>query len=246
MIIRGSINIHTKTVTKLNQTCQIATCFFIAKEFFHIAHTTIVIVDHKYHQNIIGSANVGDKIHVHTVANTIINVILHDWTKRVSISPNKKNNHGLIHVNIERSISVRNPRPFFMNEKARKIRPKLSKNFQIDSTLFRRERKFIHIAHSKINGKAIIETFKLNHTIQRIEVGIIVHIFTHRITAKAEVKDNIPVQTNANTNTDITLELWSIVVIKIPLQKDFRTDEVNFFIKFLNHQPENQATACSI
>ena len=104
-------------------------------------------------------------------------------------------------------MSVRNPKPFFINEKARKISPKLSRNFQIDSILFRRERKFIHIAHNKINGKAIIETSKLNHTIQRIDVGIIVHIFTQRITAKAEVKDNIPVHTKASTNTDITFEL---------------------------------------
>ena len=104
----------------------------------------------------------------------------------------------------------------------------------------------MHIAHNRINGNAIIDTSKLNHTIHKIEVGIIVHIFTHRMTANAEVKDNIPVQTNANTNTDITFELCKIVVIKIQLQKDFNTDDVNFFIKFLNHQFENHATACSI
>jgi hypothetical protein len=149
-------------------------------------------------------------------------------------------------VNIERSISVRNHKPFFIKEKARKTRPKLSKNFPIASTLFQRDRKFIHIAHSRINGNAIIDTSKLNHTIQRIEVGIIVHIFTHRMTANAEVKDNIPVQTNANTKTDITFELCKIVVTKIQLQKDFGTDDVNFFIKFLNHQFENHATACSM
>ena len=50
----------------------------MASEFFHIAHIIIVIVDPKYHQNIIGNARVGDKIHDHTVANTIIKVILHD------------------------------------------------------------------------------------------------------------------------------------------------------------------------
>lgn len=55
-----------------------ATCLFIANEFFHNAHNTMVIVDHKYHPNIIGNANTGDKIHAHTVANTIINVILPD------------------------------------------------------------------------------------------------------------------------------------------------------------------------
>jgi hypothetical protein len=104
----------------------------------------------------------------------------------------------------------------------------------------------MHIAHKRIRGNAIIDTLKLSQTIHKIEVGIIVPIFTHRITAKAEVKDNIPVQTNANTNTDITFELCKIVVIKIQLQKDFRIDDVNFFIKFLNHQLEKPATACSM
>jgi hypothetical protein len=206
----------------------------------------IVIVDHRYPQNIIGIAKVGGKIHVHTAVNTIINVILPDWTKIVNISPKRKNNHGFIHVNMERSISVKKLRPSFIKENARKINHKLSKNFQTASTLFRRERKFMHIAHKRIRGNAIIDTLKLSQTIHKIEVGIIVPIFTHRITAKAEVKDNIPVQTNANTNTDITFELCKIVVIKIQLQKDFRIDDVNFFIKFLNHPLENPATACSM
>ena len=188
----------------------------------------------------------GDKIHDPTVANTIINVILHDCTKRVSISPKRKNNHGLIHVNIERFISIKKLNPFFIKENAKKIRPKLSKNFPNDSTLFQREKKFIQTAHKSINGKAIIDTSKLNQTIHKIEVGIIVHIFTQRITANAEVKDNIHAQTNANTSTDIIFELCKIVVIKIQLQKDFDTDDVNFFIKFLNHQFEKPDTACSI
>jgi hypothetical protein len=206
----------------------------------------IVIVDHRYPQNIIGIAKVGGKIHVHTAVNTIINVILPDWTKIVNISPKRKNNHGFIHVNIEISTSVRKFKPFFMKENARKINPKLSKNFPIASILLRRERKFINTAHKRISGKAIIDTSKLNQTIHKIEVGIIVHTFTQSITANAEVKDNIPVQTNANTKIDITFELCKIVVIKIQLQKDFGIDEVNFFIKFLNHQFEKPATACSI
>ena len=194
----------------------------------------------------IGKANVGDKIPDHTVANTITKVILHDCTKRVNISPKRKNNHGLIHVNIERSTSVRKFNPFFIKEKARKTSPKLSKNFPTASILFQRERKFINTAHKRIKGKAIIDTSKLSQTIHKIEVGIIVHILTPRITANADVRDNIPVQTNANTRTDITFELCKIVVIKIQLQKDFRTDDVNFFIKFLNHQLEKPETACSI
>lgn len=123
---------------------------------------------------------------------------------------------------------------------------KLSKNFPIASTLFQRERKFIHIAHKRIKGKAIKDTLKLNQTIHKIEVGIMVPMFTQRITANAEVKDSIPVQTKAKTNTDITFELCNIVVIRIQLKKDLGTDDVNFFIKFLNHQLENPATACSI
>lgn len=230
----------------MNHTCRIATCFFIANEFLHIDHTIIVIVDHKYPQNIIGNHDVGDNIHVQTVANTIINVILPDCTKRVNISQKRKSNHGLIHVNIEISTSVRKLKPFFMKEKARKINPKLSKNLPTASTLFQRERKFINIAHIRISGNAIIDTSKLNQTIHNTEVGIIVHIFTQSITANAEVKDKIPVQTNANTKIDITFELCKIVVIKIQLQKDFGIDEVNFFIKFLNHQFEKPATACSI
>ena len=113
------------------------------------------------------------------------------------------------------------------------------------STLLQWERKFIHTAHNRINGKATKDTSKLNHTIQRIEVGIIVPIFTHRITAKAEVKDNIPVHTNASTKTDITFELCKIVVIKIQLQKDFGTDDVNFFSRFLNHPLVIEEIACS-
>ena len=104
----------------------------------------------------------------------------------------------------------------------------------------------MHIAHKRIRGNAIIDTLKLSQTIHKIEVGIIVPIFTQRITANAEVKDNIPVQTNANTNTDITFELCKMEVTKIQLQKDFRIDDVNFFIKFLNHPLENPATACSM
>ena len=133
-----------------------------------------------------------------------------------------------------------------MKEKAKKISHKLNKNFPIASTLFQRERKFIQIAHKRIKGNAIIDTSKLNQTIHKIEVGIIVPIFTQRITANAEVKDNIPVQTKANTNTDMMFELCRIVVTNIHVQKDLGTDDVNFFIKFLNHHPEKPATACSI
>ena len=63
---------------RLNQTCRNATCFFTAILHFHKAQTIIVIVDPKYHQNIIGNAIVGSKNPVQTVANTIINVILPD------------------------------------------------------------------------------------------------------------------------------------------------------------------------
>jgi hypothetical protein len=143
-------------------------------------------------------------------------------------------------------MSVKKSSPSFIKEKAKKINHKLSKNFPIDSNLLRWERKFTKIAHKRINGNAIKDTLKLNQTIHKIEVGIIVPILTQRITANAEVKDNIPVQTNANTNTDMILELCRIVVTKIHVQNDFNTDDVNFFIKFLNHQLEKPATACSM
>ena len=172
--------------------------------------------------------------------------MLPDCTNKVNISQKRKNNRGLIHINIERSTLVIKVKPFFIKENAKKINPKLSRNFHTASILLQREKKFINTAHNRINGNAIIDTSKLNQTIHKIEVGIIVHIFTHRMTAKAEVKDNIPVHTNASTKTDITFELCKIVVIKIQLQNDFGTDEVNFFIKFLNHQLEKPATACSI
>ena len=106
-------------------------------------------------------------------------------------------------------------------------------------------KKFIQIAQRNINGRAIIETFKLSHTIPKIEDVIIVHTLDQRITANADVRDSIPVQTNANTRTETTFELSKIVVIKIQLQKDFNLDEVNFFKKFLNHQFVREETACS-
>ena len=73
-------------------------------------------------------------------------------------------------MNIERSTSVRKFKPSFIKEKAKKISHKLSKNFPIASILFRRERKFIHIAPNSIRGKAIMDTSKLSQTIHKIEV----------------------------------------------------------------------------
>ena len=103
----------------------------------------------------------------------------------------------------------------------------------------------MHIAHNKINGNAIIDTSKLNHTIHKTELVIIVPILDQRITANADVRERIPVHTNASTSTETTFELCNIVVIKIQLQKDLRTDDVNFFSKFLNHQFVTEETACS-
>ena len=113
------------------------------------------------------------------------------------------------------------------------------------SIFHQRGKKFIPIAHRNINGNAIIETFKLSQTIHKIDDVIIVHTLDPKITANAEVKDNIPVHTKASTNTETTFELSNIVVIRIQLQKDFRTDDVNFFNKFLNHPFVTEETACS-
>ena len=104
----------------------------------------------------------------------------------------------------------------------------------------------MHTAHKNIRGNAIIETFKLSHTIHRIEVGIIVQIFAQRIIANADVSESIPVQTKAKTKTDIIFELCKMVVVTIQLRKDLTDEDVNFFIKLLNHQLANHETACSI
>ena len=143
------------------------------------------------------------------------------------------------------TISVINHNHSFIKENARKIIPKLRKNLLIDTIFGQREKKFIHIAHMNISGNAIFATSKLSQTTQRTDDVIHVHTLDQRITANADVKDNTQVQTNANTKTDTTFELSKIVVIKIPLQKDFNLDEVNFFNKFLNHQLVTEETACS-
>ena len=96
-----------------------------------------------------------------------------------------------------------------------------------------------------INGNAIFATSKLKPTTHKTDEVIHVHTLDQRITANADVKDNIPVQTNARTKTETTFELSNIVVINIQLQKDFRSDDVNFFNKFLNHQFVTEETACS-
>lgn len=132
-----------------------------------------------------------------------------------------------------------------ISENAKNITQKLNKNLLIASTFHRRERKFIQIAQRNINGNAITDTFKLRPTIHKIDDVIIVPILDQRITANADVKDNIHVHTKARTRTETTFELSKIVVIKIQLQKDFGTDEVNFFNKFLNHQLVTVETACS-
>jgi hypothetical protein len=69
--------------------------------------------------------------------------------------------------------------------------------------------------------------------------------FDQRITANADVSERIQVHTNANTSTETTLELSNIVVINIPLPKDFGTEDVNFLNKFLNQPLVTEETACS-
>lgn len=115
-----------------------------------------------------------------------------------------------------------------------------------DTILFRREKKLIQIAQRKISGNANISTSKLSHIIHKIEVGIIVQTLAHRIVANDDVSDNIPVHTKARTSTDIMFELCNIAVVIIQLKNDLETEDVNFFIKFLNHQWENDETTCHI
>lgn len=115
----------------------------------------------------------------------------------------------------------------------------------METTLDQRDKKFIHIAHKNIKGNAIFATSKLNHTTHKSDAVINVPTFDHRMTAKADVKDSIQVQTNANTSTETTFELSNIIVINIQLQNDFIFEDVIFFNKFLNHQLLKDETDCS-
>ena len=230
----------------MKKTCRRATCFLIATLLVHIAHNTIVIVDHKYDANAIENAAEGGNIPVDAMAKDIINIKLPDWTNAVKNNQIQKNIHGLIWIySVKSTISVTKANQSFIKENAKNIIPKLNINLLIAITLLQREKKLIQIAPRKIKGNAIIETFRLNHTTHKTELVIIVPILDQRITAKADVSERTHVHTKARTNTEITLELCNIVVINIQLQKDFSTDEVNFFNKFLNHPLVTEETACS-
>ena len=173
-------------------------------------------------------------------------MILPDWINTVSQSPIKKKIQGLKCKNSEKStLSVKNPSHSFIKEKARNIIQKLKKNLLNITELCEREKKLNHTAPKNINGNAIFATFKLNHTIHNKDVVIHVPTLDQRITANAELSESTHVHTNANTKTETTLELSNIVVINIPLQKDFRTDDVNLFSKFLNPHFVIDDTACS-
>ena len=233
-------------MTKLKNTCRSATCFLIATLFDHIAHNIIVTVDHKYEAKAIENADSGNNIHVDTIANEITNIKLPDCTNAVRTNQIQKNIHGLILAYSEKSIiSVINPNQSFIKENAKNITPKLNKNLLIATTLLQRDKKVIHIAPINTNGNAMIETLRLNHTTHNTELVSIVQIFDQRITANADVSERTHVQTKASTNTEITLELCNIAVINIQLQKDFNTEDVNLFSKFLNHQLVKEETACS-
>lgn len=230
----------------MKHTCQSATCFFIATLLDHIAHNTIVIVDHKYVENAIANAASAGNIPADTIASDIINIKLHDCTNTVSTNQIPKKNHGLIFTYSDKStISVKKANQSFIKENAKNITPRLNINLLTATTLSQRERKLIQIAQKNTSGNAIIETFKLNHTIHKTELVNIVPMLDQRITANADVSERIHVHTNANTSTETTFELCNIVVINIQLQKDLVTDEVNLFIKFLNHPLVTEETACS-
>ena len=230
----------------MQKTCRSATCCLIATLLDHNAHSTIVIVDHRYEAKAIAKPAEGGKIHVDTIANDIINIRLPDWINAVKNNQIQKNIHGLIWTySVKSTISVTKASQSFIKEKAKNIIPKLNKNLLIITTLFRRVRNANQIAPKNTNGKASIETFKLSHTIHKTELVIIVPILDQRMTANADARERIPVHTKASTSTETTLELCNIVVINIQLQKDFSTDEVNFFNKFLNHPLVTEETACS-
>ena len=119
------------------------------------------------------------------------------------------------------------------------------KNLLNTTELDEREKKLNHTAQRNIKGNAILATLRLNHTIHNNEAVIQVQTLDPRITANAELRERIHVQTNASTSTETTFELSNIVVINIQLQKDFGIDDVNLFNRFLNHQFVTEETACS-
>ena len=204
------------------------------------------MVDQRYAANDIENAASGGKIPADTIASDMMNIKLHDCTNTVNNNHIQKKNRGLIFIySVKSTISVKNPNQSFINEKARKITPRLNINLLTATTLSQRVKKFIPIAHKNTKGKAIVSTFKLNHTIHNIELVNIVPTLDQSITANADVNERIHVHTNANTRTDITFELCNIVVINIQLQKDLGTDDVNLFNKFLNHPLVTEETACS-
>ena len=184
--------------------------------------------------------------HDETKARDIINIIVHDWIKVVNQSPIKKKIHGLICKYSEKStLSVKNHNHSFIKEKARNIIQKLRKNLLNVTELEEWEKKLNHIAQININGNAILATSKLKPTAHNKEAVIQVPTFDQRITAKADVRDKIHVQTNASTSTETTFELSNIVVIRIQLQNDFGTDDVNLFNRFLNHPFVMEEIPCS-
>lgn len=186
------------------------------------------------------------KIPDDTKASDIIKIIVQDWINIVNHNPNKKNIHGLICKYSEKSTtSVKNHSHSFINEKAKNSIPKLRKNLLNVTDTDEREKKLNPTAQKNIKGKAILATLKLRPTIHNKDAVIHVPTFDQRITANAEVRDNIQVQTNANTSTETTFELSKIVVIKTQLQKDFGTEEVNLFNKFLNPPFVIEEIACS-
>lgn len=203
-------------------------------------------MDHKYVANIIEKADSGFRIPEYTIVSDIINTIDQDWARIVNHNHAKKNNHGLISVYSQKSTKlVINHSHSFIKENARNIIPKLRKNLLIDTILDQLEKKFSHNAHTNIRGNAIFATSKLKPIIPKIDVVIQVPTFDHRITASADVRDKIHVQTKAKTNTETTFELSNIIVINIQLQNDFNMEDVNLFNKFLNHQFVSEETACS-
>ena len=82
----------------MKQTCQRATCFFIAALPDHKAQITIVTVEPRYVANTIANDGSGVKIPETTIASVIINTNVHDWTNIVNNNHTQKKNHGLISI----------------------------------------------------------------------------------------------------------------------------------------------------
>jgi len=115
----------------------------------------------------------------------------------------------------------------------------------INTTFSLLEKKVIPTAPRKSRGKVRILISYCNPIEPRNASGIVVPILDPNITAKAPVKDRIPVPTKAKTSTEIKLLLCTITVETNPVSNEEAGAAVYFLINCLNPLLEKTETACS-